>query len=110
MEEVQNIIPIVWISKYMARITGNSIALEVGIIELSWNKIPCLYLPLNNPKLRLGLIWNLRNVNERIVLNNRLKKIAKNDAFRLNFNQLAIPNESFFNQSNTVNAFEFNAK
>ncbi len=40
----------------------------------------------------------------------KLKKIAKNDAFRLNFNQLAILNESFFNQSNTVNAFEFNAK
>ena len=40
----------------------------------------------------------------------KLKKIAKNDAFRLNFNQLAIINESFFNQSNTVNAFEFNAK
>ena len=40
----------------------------------------------------------------------KLKKIAKNDAFRLNFNQLAILYESFFNQSNTVNAFEFNAK
>ena len=40
----------------------------------------------------------------------KLKKIAKNDELRLNFNQSVIPNESFFNQSNTVNAFEFNAK
>ena len=40
----------------------------------------------------------------------KLKKIAKNDAFRLNFNQSVIPNESFFNQTNTGNVFEFNAK
>ena len=40
----------------------------------------------------------------------KLKKIAKNDAFRLNFNHHVTPNELFFNQSNTVNVFEFNAK
>ncbi len=40
----------------------------------------------------------------------KLKKIAKNDAFRLNFNQYVTPNELFFNQSNTVNGFKFNAK